>query len=86
MDDLGMDGTRDAVMEFCIQLGERIYVVHRRVGDIPDRGGLDDIANDKLLDRFVLGSAPRAIGTADRLHVTAPFLRTSVVSPFLRHF
>lgn len=84
-DYLAMNSTAHAVMQLDIELGKHIGVEDTGFGNVPDRGGLDDVPNDELLDGLVFGHAPGAVRAADRLHVAAALLGPAVVSPFFGH-
>jgi len=86
MDDLGVNGARHAVVELGVQLGQSVDVVDGGVRDISDGGSLDDVTDHELLDRLVLGSAPRTIGASDGLDVSSALFGPSVVTTFLSHF
>jgi len=54
-DHLRVDGGRDAVVDLAVDLGEHVPVDHRRVLEVSDRRGVDDVADDEALDGLVLG-------------------------------
>merc|ERR1711990_883359 len=66
--------------------GSRELRSNLQVPLVSDRRCLDDVANDKFLDRFVLGRATCAVSATHGLHVTATLLRPTIISPFFRHF
>jgi len=86
MDDLGVNGARHAVVELGVQLGQSVHFVDWGVGDISDGGSLDNVTDHELFDRLILGSAPGAVGTSDRLDVSSALLGPSIVATFLSHF
>ena len=51
---LGVNGTRDAVGRSNVQLGERVLLVHRGVGQVTDSSGLDHVLDRVALDGLVL--------------------------------
>lgn len=60
-------------------------LIHRRVRDIADGGCLDDVADNKLLDGLVLGTATAAVGAADEGDVAAALLASSVIATLDSH-
>lgn len=56
------------------------------LSDITNGGSLDDVPDDKLLDRLVLWYAPGAVGATHWLHVATVVLATSSITAFLRLF
>jgi hypothetical protein len=84
--DFTVNSARNTVMQLGIQFGKDVLGVNRRLGDIPDGGSFDDVTDNKLLDRFVLGDTSGAVGATDGLHVPASVLGTASVAPFASHF
>lgn len=78
-----MDGARHTVVQLGVQLGQDVLLVHGRLGDVPHSRRLDDVPDDELLDRLVLGHAPSAVGATHGLHVAAVVLAPSSITPFL---
>lgn len=99
-DDLGVDRTRDAVMQFRVQFGQWIScsavtqlvvwmiirqmltVIDRSVGDVPDSGRFDDVADHELLDGLVFGHTSGTVSAPDGLHMSATVLCSTVVPTF----
>lgn len=50
--------------------------------DVSDSGSLDDVADHELLDGFVLGHTPGAVGATDRVNMTPAVLGASSVASF----
>ena len=61
-----------------------LTLVNAGLVDITHGGGLDDVADDKLLDGLVLGAAAGAVGAPDRVHVAAAVLIASSIAAFGR--
>jgi len=81
-----MNGAGNAVVKLSVEFGQNsVIIIDRSVRDVTNRRRLDDVSDDKLLDGLVLGRAPGAVGAPDRLDVSAPLFRTSVVPALLRH-
>lgn len=78
-----MDSARHAVVQLRVQLRQNVLLVHGRLGDITDSGRLDDVPDDKLLDRLVLRHASGTVSATHGLHVATVVLATSSVTPFL---
>lgn len=78
-----MDGARHAVVQLGVQLGQDVLLVHGCLGDVPDSGRLDDVADDELLNRLVLRNATSAVGATDGLHVPTVVLAPSSITPLL---
>lgn len=51
--------------------------------DVSHSRCLHYVPDDKLLDGLVLGDTTGTVGAADRLHVAAALLGTTVIPPFL---
>lgn len=81
--DLAVDSARHAVVQLRVQLRQNVLLVHGRLGDITDSGRLDDVPDDKLLDRLVLRHASGTVSATHGLHVATVVLATSSVTPFL---
>jgi len=84
--DLAVDGAADAVVQLGVQLRQRVRLVDRGLGEIPDSCRLHDVPDDELLDGLVLGHAARAVGAAHGVHVTSALLRATSIPALLRHF
>ena len=54
-----MDGTRDAVGEPDVELGQGVFLVNGGFGQITDGGGLDHVLDRVTLDGFVLAWGQR---------------------------
>jgi len=80
-----VDGTRDAVVQFVVELRQGILLVDRRIGDITDSGSLDNVAHDELLDGLVLRARSSAVGAANRPHVASALLVPSVIASLGSH-
>ena len=80
-----MDGAADTVHQLGVNLGRHVVVVHRRFVQIPDGRRFDYVADDVLLDTLVLGHTASTVGTPYITDMAATMLRSSTVSPFLRH-
>lgn len=65
---------------------ERLTLVRRGLAQVSLRTSVDDVANRKALDGFVLRAAPSAVGAANRLHVSAPVLGAASIPAFGWHF
>ncbi len=79
-DDLGVDATRDAPVLLDVEFGEGVLLVDRGLGNVPDGGLLNHVADQESLDGLVLGHEARAVDTAHGFNVTAALLVSSVVS------
>lgn len=77
---LGVDGTRDAVVELVVKLWEGVLGVDRGLRDISDGGRLDHVSDGETLDGLVLWHTSRAVGATDRLGVSSTVLVSTVVS------
>jgi hypothetical protein len=83
--DFAVDRARDAVVQFGIEFRERVAGVDGRVGDVPDSGGLDNVADDKLPDGLVLGDGLGAVDATDVADVAAAVLSAAVVAALRGH-
>ena len=70
-------------MQLGVQLGQDVLLVHGRLSDVPHGRRLDDVPDDELLDRLVLGHAASAVGATHGLHVAAVVLAASSITPLL---
>lgn len=69
-------------MEFCVQFRQLVRLIVARLRYVSDSGGLDNVTDNKFLDRLVLWDASSAIGATDRLDMTTAMLGASSVSTF----
>ena len=58
---VGVDGARDTVDHLDVQLGQRVLLVDRSLGQIADGSSLNNVAHSEALDRLVLGDGARAV-------------------------
>ena len=65
--------------------GQSVGAVDGCVADVPEGGGLDDVADDELADGLVLRDGLAAVHAPDVAHVAATVLRTAVVAPLRSH-
>lgn len=77
-----VNGTRDAVEQLGIQFGKSINFINTGIWNVSHSCSFHNISDDKLLDCFVFRHAASTIRTTNVLHVTTPFLATTIVSPF----
>lgn len=54
------------------------------LGDVTDSRSLNDVADDELLDRLVLGHTTSTVGASNGLHVSTVVFTTSSITAFLR--
>lgn len=80
-----VNGTRDAVEQLGIQFGKSINFINTGIWNVSHSCSFHNISDDKLLDCFVFRHAASTIRTTNVLHVTTPFLATTIVSPFGSH-
>lgn len=83
---LGVDCARHAVVELRVELGQHIGIPDAGLADITNSGGLDNVADDKLLDCLILGHATGAVGATHGLHMATIVLVTSSITALLGHF
>ncbi len=81
-----MHGGLDAVVHLDVELGEGVVLVGAGLPDVPEGGGVDDVADDEPLDGLVLGDGLACGYTAHTLDVSAALLVTSVGAALYGHF
>lgn len=69
-----MNGTRDAVLQLEVHLGDGVLGEDRGVRDVTNSSRLNHVADGESLDGLVLGGASRAVGATDGLDVAAALL------------
>lgn len=73
-------------MELRVEFGQHIGIPDAGLADVTDSGGLDNVADDKLLDCLILGHATGAVGATHGLYMATIVLVTSSITALLRHF
>ena len=82
---MGMDGARNTVRNFDIQLGDGVFVQSRGFVNIPNGGALNHVTDGEPLNSLVLCNASRAVRATNELDVTPTLLVAPVIPPFLGH-
>lgn len=82
---LGVDCAGHAVMELRVEFGQHIGVPDAGLADIAHSSRLNNVADNKLLDRLILGHTTGTVGAAHGLHMAAIVLVTSTITALLRH-
>lgn len=80
-----MDGSLDAVIHLQVQLGELVFLVSRSFLDITQRRSVDNVSDDKALDRLILGNGLASGNASHALDVPASLLVSSVIASFDSH-
>lgn len=78
----GVDSTRYTVVKLGIQLRQLIRLIIACLRDVSDSSGFDDVANDELLDSFVLWDTSSTVGATNWIHMAAAMLGTSTIPAF----
>lgn len=84
-DDVGMNGTRDTVLDFVVDFGEGIAGDHALVLNIADSCALNDVTNVKPLHGLILGHAAAAVVAADAALLPAVGVGAAVVTTLNWH-
>jgi len=84
-DDLAVDSTRDTVLKLEVHLGNCVFGEYGSIRDITNSSRLDHVTDGESLYRLILGCASGAVGTSDRLDMTATLLVTSIGRALLDH-
>lgn len=82
-DHFAVDSARHTVVQLRVQLRQDVLLVHRCLGNVPDSRRLDNVPDDKLLNRLVLGNAAGAVCATHGLHMSTVVLAASSITPFL---
>lgn len=77
---VGVDGARNTVDHLDVQLGQRVLLVDRRLGQVADGSSLDNVAHSEALDRLVLGHSACAVGAAHKGYVASAGLVAAIVA------
>jgi len=80
-----VDSSLDTVVHFDVELGHVVVLVDRRLADITERGGVDNVSHNETLDGLVLGDGFSGGNTADTLDVSSSLLVASVAASFHSH-
>jgi hypothetical protein len=80
-----MHGGFNAVVHFQVQLGKLVFLVGRSFLDVPQRGRIDNVADNEPLDSLIFGNGFASGDTTDTLNVTTALLITSMIASFDRH-
>lgn len=81
-----VNGAGDAIVKLGVQFRQLIRLVEASLRYVPDGSRFNDVANNKLLNSFVLRDTASTIGTADWIYMATAMLGTSTVSAFASHF
>lgn len=81
-----VDSCFHTVEHFQVELGQLVFLVGRSFLDIPERGCIDDIADNETLDSLILRNGLSSRYTTNSLNVSTPLLVTSVIAPLDSHF
>ena len=85
-DDLGVNSTRDTVLQLVVSLWQSVLSVDGGLGQISDSSSLNNVSDSHSLDSLVLWNGPRAVNTSDWSDVTSTLLVSTVGSSLLWHF
>jgi hypothetical protein len=80
-----MDCRFHAIIHFQIQLGKLVFIISRRVLDITQRRGIDNITDNEALDGLVFGDGLASGNASDTLDVSSSVLVAAVIASFYSH-
>ena len=81
-----MDSARDAVQHLNVQLGQRVRVVYRLLGNVTDGSLLHNVLDKKPLYGLITRTRTRAIAAANKLDMAAAMAVFSSVATLLGLF
>lgn len=80
-----VDGTRDTVVQFVVQLWQSVLGVDRCLWQISDSSSFNHVSDSDSLDGLILWNTSGTVQASDWLYVTSTFLVSTVGSSLFWH-